>query len=229
MNHKSRGLKVLSLALLAVAGLMAFMAAGAQASEKSWLVEGKDITANQTVEAKAHVEGNLKVEKETNLEILCSKISTEDLLLITGTTEATGKVKFETCKTWQGGKDISANCKPVEPIVAGGKALIILHSVRNYILFDPETVGGKFAVIKFKEPCALPESNNVTGTLAAECLKPSNLEAVDCKQEEAEHLLKPNEPLFPTDALLYGANKPAKLTGIANVKLATGKTWAGHV
>jgi hypothetical protein len=226
MSYRSNGLKVLGLSLVAVLGLMAFLAAGAQASEQAWLVEAKDITAPQKVIGKVHVEGNLEVEKETNLEILCAVIETENLELINATVEAKGKVKFKTCKAWQAGAEKAA-CKPVEPIVAGGKARLILHNAKNYVLFEPEVAGGNFAQIKFKEPCALPEVNNVKGNLVAECLKAENLAAVDCAQEEKVHLLKANEVLF-ADALTY-ATKAAKLLGVAAVELENGKPWCGHV
>jgi hypothetical protein len=221
--------KRLGLSLVCVFGLMALMAVGAQASEKSWLVEAKDITANQLVEIKSHTEFNMKIEKETNLEILCAVTEGEDVLLITGTTVATGKIKFSKCKTWQGGAE-KAICKIAEPLVWGFKALQILHEGKVYILFEPETAGGKFGVVKFKEPCALPESNNLTGTFVTECLKPSNLEKVDCKQEEKSHILQPNEgSLFPEDHFFWGGTKVLSLRWGALWQLITGKPYCGHV
>jgi hypothetical protein len=242
MNHKSRGARVFALSFLAIAGLMAFMAVGAQASEKAWLLLGVDIPANQKVLAEAHTEGNLKVKEETNLEILCKTIETEDLLLIKSTTEAKGKVKFTNCKTWQNGADITTNCKPVEPITAGGIALLILHPVEKplvYVLFEPETVGGNFSQIKFKSPCALPETNNVKGSLVAECatlVEDKEKEPVvklivgeTCLTERVLHLLQPaSAELFKEDGLIY-AKKTAVLSGTVSVVLENGEPWCGHV
>ncbi|HEY0392135.1 MAG TPA: hypothetical protein VGC63_10520 [Solirubrobacterales bacterium] len=224
MKQKSRGLQVLSLALVAVAGLMAFMATGASAN---WFENGAEVKANKLVEVKTHVEGNLEVKEETQLEILCAVQEGEDLLLVASSNEATGKIKFKTCKTWQGGKELP-NCKPAEPIVASGKVHALLDSAKTFALLEPAVVGGNFAQIKFSPPCALPETNNVKGSLVAECLT-SALVAADCATEEAVHLLRANQTsLFEGDKLTYGT-KAALLLGIAKTNLASGLSWSGHV
>lgn len=231
MTQSSSSPRALGLSFLAALGLMAFMAIEAQASEKSWLISGADITSNQRVLLHIHTELNLKVKEETNLEILCKIIIGGFPIsptLIAGTTEGSGQVNFEACKTWQGGKE-SVNCKPFQPVLSNGKARLILHESKNYLLIEPTTKGGKLAVIEFKPPCALPESNNVKGSLVLECLKESNLAAIDCKQEETWHLFKQaNAALFSGDALLYGT-KAAVLEGIAKSILEIGSSWAGHV
>jgi hypothetical protein len=239
MNYRRNGLKVLGLSLVAVLGLMAFMAVGAQAN---WLIlEGaKVVESDAVVEVEKHTEGNLLVKEETNLEILCSVVETDPtakILLLEKSTIAHGHLIFKTCKTWQAGKE-SPNCKPVEPILAGGLAKVILHTNgENYVLFEPLTAGGNFTQLKFKEPCALPELNNVKGTFVAECgkLEPANTFVhTDCKNHEVTHLVRQaSTTLFPEDVLKYGT-KTALIDGIAAVRLAEpekfkGAAWGGHV
>jgi hypothetical protein len=61
-----------------------------------------------------------------------------------------------------------------------------------------------------------------------ECLKPSKLEPVDCKQEETVHQLRPNTTF--SDSLTYGAMaKAATLTVVATANLASGNSWCGHI
>jgi hypothetical protein len=219
------------LVIIAVLGLMGLMASGAQASEKAWLVLGADIAANQTVQLSTQTEFNLKIEKETNLEILCAVIEAEDLLLIKGTTEAKGKIKYTTCKTWQGGKDISANCKPTEPITFGIVSLLILHAGKAYLLLHPGEAGGNFGQVKFKSPCALPETNNIKGSVVHECahLKMGVVLGESCTAERVLHLLLPAPAgLFPADPLTY-AGKSAILSGVPSVVLVAGEPWSGVV
>jgi hypothetical protein len=240
MSRKSRGLKVLSLALLAVAGLMAFLAAGAQASEKSWLVLGADIGANQEVEVSTHKEIILDVAEENELEILCLNVAGDDVLLVAGTTTVTGTLLFTNCKIFQKKEEKAACNKKVnglgkvegllEPIVASGKGKLILHPEKgkNYVLFEPTVAGGNFAQIKFDPPCALPETNNVKGSLVAECLT-SALVAADCATQEIIHLLQANQTsLFEGDKLFYGT-KAAILLGVAKTELSSKEPWCGHV
>jgi hypothetical protein len=248
MSIKRNGLKVLGLSLVAVLGLMAFLSAGAQAN---WLVETVELKANEAVAAKAHTTGILTVEKK-NLEIQCTTLAGSGLKLLASSATAEGKVNFSGCKTFspiKSGKEV-AKCNPInQPISAGGKALIILHPTekgKNYILFEPATVGGKFTTIEFSGECALTETSDITGTLVAECgqLKETKLtvegkEVIDkefagedCNVEAASHLLQTApEALFTGDVLKFGANV-AKLGGIASVELEganKGKKWAGHV
>jgi hypothetical protein len=235
MSHKSRGLKVLSLAFLAIAGLMAFMATGAQASEKSWLVEGVDIAGSQKVLVGIHSLSALVVTA-LKLEIDCLTIESNDLLILPGTAvEVHGELLFSNCHVSQNGAPSAACTKHLngakvegllEPIVAKGKGRIVLTGGKNELLLEPSVAGGNFAQIKFDPSCALPETNNVKGKLLAECLKASNLEAVDCKQEEKVHLLKQGSEA--EDSLTFGTNL-AKLTGIAKAQLESERTWCGHV
>jgi hypothetical protein len=234
MSYRRNGLRALGLSLLAIAGLMAFMAAGAQAN---WLVEGVELKANETVSVATHVEGKLAVPAK-NIEFRCSTIGAEGLKLLASSEKAEGKVKFTGCTAFQISNGAEQkNCKPKEPIVAGGFALIILHpatSGQNYILFSPPKEGEKtlpFATIEVSELCALTETSPVTGSLVAECLT-SALAHEDCNTSEVTHLIQPaSTELFPSDTLKFGASA-ATLKGVAAVKLSganLNKKWAGHV
>jgi hypothetical protein len=230
MSHPKRGLKALGLSLLAALGLMAFMAAGAQAN---WLIlhNGGTSEAKATVSAKAHTEGNLKVEDSFKTEILCSTIAAQELSLGEKSTLAAGKVAFSGCKTWQSGK-AQPNCNPAEPITAGGTAHLTLHNSKNYVVFKPS--GASFAVVEFGELCALGEEVAVTGSLAAECgwLTGGAFAGLDCNVHQVEGLLRPVVPqsLLST-GLKFGANT-ASLTGSAGVRLTelfNGDAFGGHV
>jgi hypothetical protein len=252
MNYRRKGLRALGLSFLAALGLMAFMAAGAQAN---WLIlhGGKTVELKAPVAASAHTEGNLKVTDAFNTEILCNTIGAQELFLNEKSTLASGKVQFSGCKTWQltkeGNKE-QPKCKPVEPITAGGTAHLVLHktevaketfSTINYVLFVPVT-GKPFAVVEFGEECALGEEVAVTGQLGAECghLKVTELEnkevhkefvRLDCANHQVTGLLRPNQGLLG-DALKFGANN-ASLTGSASVSLSgelfNGDAFGGHV
>jgi len=219
-------------------GLMAFVAGGAQAN---WLVldpEGTTMQPDVTLSAKTHKEFVLLVAAQ-NLEILCLKVETDPsapLLLLAASTVAHGHVIFTECKTFVK-KVLSEGCKPVEPILAGGLAELILHPANgpSYILIKPLT-GLPFTILKFNAAkCALPEENEVGGDLVAECgkLEPVNTFVnVDCKTHEVTHLLQQApQALFPTAVLTFGEN-PALLHGIVDTlinspALYIGKKWGG--
>jgi len=227
MSHKRRGLKAFGLSLLAVAGLMAFMAAGAHAN---WLVEGVELAANENVAVETVVEGKLAVPAK-NVEFRCKVVEAEGLKLLAKSEKAEGKVKFKTCLAFELKTGVAVkNCNPKEPIVAGGFALLVLHNAQNYVLFEPEA-NKPFTVVEVGELCALTETSEVKGKLVAECLNEA-LAHVDCNVNELVHRLKPAPAaLFEADKLLFGAN-PATLEGVAAVKLNgvnLNKKWAGHV
>lgn len=243
MNGR-KGLRALGLSLLAVFGLMAFMAAGAQAG---WLILLGAVTDElkagevEEVQATQHVDGILLVPGALNLEILCHEISSNDILLIgsnnSALADATGKVLFNNCLT----STITpltraAKCDPVnQPIEAAGKAHIILHSGKNYVLFEPTTgLSGVFTVVKFGAECALVEDSEITGQLVAECghLSGGVFVGLDCKTHQTTGLLRQAPAaLFPSDKLQFGEQN-ATLDGIAAVTLSgknAGAGWGGHV
>jgi hypothetical protein len=104
---------------------------------------------------------------------------------------------------------LSAICKPVEPIEAAGKALIVLHEKVPYL--DLEGTGGAaFTTVVIPEGCALEGKYDVKGLILVE----------DCKgeweKELLEHLIK--EAMGPTlvlkKGLTFGAF-PASIDGSA--------------
>ncbi len=227
MSRRMHGLKGLGLALLALCGLMAAMAASAQAN---WLENGAELTANKNVTAKAHTTGKLLVSS-LNFEIRCTTVKGEGLKVVAKSGTAEGKVAFSGCTAFQisDGKE-QKNCKPSEPITAGGKALLVLHNAKNYVLFEPET-GKPFTTITLSELCALAETSDVTGSLVAECgtLSGGVFAGEDCNVARAEHLLQPAPAaLFTGDKLAFGENA-ATLQGIAAVELESKNSWAGHI
>ncbi|HKT83398.1 MAG TPA: hypothetical protein VJQ84_06130 [Solirubrobacterales bacterium] len=233
MTSIRRRAKALGLTLLSLSGLAAVFAGGALAT---WLVEGKELTTNETVALKAVTTQKIVVEKK-NLEIQCTVAAGEGITLVAKSATAEGKAKFSGCTTFSpigSGKE-SKNCKPKEPIVVGGKVLLILHESKNYALFEPATAGGKFSTLEFSELCALTESGDVTGSMGLYCEHKVGggpwLE-LSCDITGPSHELAPaSEALFPSDVLKFGANT-AKVSGDVSLELSganTGKSWAGHV
>ena len=238
MSHGKYGLRAFGLVIVAALGLMAFMAAGAQAN---WLYleAGKavELTVAEPVKVAVHEksEGNLLLSN--GIEIRCAVIEGQKLELLPGsptTATATGSVSFSTCHTFNKGTAASA-CDPTnQPIIAGGTAKVILHSdKKNYVLFSPLT-GQPFTTILFGAKCALVESSEVTGNLVAECghLVTGAFTQEDCATHAVSHLLRQAPAaLFPSDKLQFG-ELGATLDGIAAVELSgthKGASWSGEV
>jgi hypothetical protein len=232
MSYPRGRARALGLSLVVVLGLMALGASGAQGN---WLIlhNGGTSEAKVSVVVSAQSEGNIKVADAFTTEILCSTFAAQELVLTEKSTSGSGKVKFSGCKTWQSGKQ-QANCKPVEPIVAGGETHLVLHNGKNYLLYLP-TSGKSFAVVEFGELCALGEEVVVTGDLTFECghlNPPGTWLFLDCSGHQVTHLVRPVVPqsLFAA-GIKFGANS-ATLSGIAAVSLSglfLGDAWGGHI
>lgn len=235
MNYRKQGLRVFGLSILAVLGLMAFMAGGAQAN---WLIEtaGKELKENASVEVTQVGTGKLIVEKK-NIEFQCSTLTSKELKLVASSAKGEGSVEFSGCKAFSppgSGKE-SKNCNPInQPIKASGLVLVVLHEGKNYLLFE-ENGATPFATVKVGELCALVETSNVTGDLTAEC---GDLEGtpvawvfLDCSNMAVLHLIRPAPAALFPNKLKFGANE-AKLEGEASVILIgalLGKPFGGEI
>jgi len=220
-----------------VLGLMAFMAGGAHAN---WLVlhNGVVVEPDVTLSAKTHKDFTMLIPAQ-NLEILCKTIEadpTAPILLLEKSTIGHGHLIISACETFVK-KVLSAGCKPIEPILVGGLTELILHNLKNYLLYKPLT-GKPFTTIFFNPAkCALAEENEVTGSLVFECgkLEPANTFVnVDCKTHEVTHLMQQAPAaLFPSHVFKFGLN-PASLDGIVSTAiegpaLYKGDAWGGHI
>lgn len=213
--------------LLAMLTLMAAMTTDAQAN---WRIEGKQIGVleSEVVSVSPHATGKLLVPAQ-KLEISCSKFEAKELTLILFSAEASGKINFTGCTTVQNGKFV-AGCNPLEPIVAGGVANVVLSEGVNYILVKPPPGIGVFTTVKFNPAtCALVEDSEITGSARMGCLT-EELKTGDCANEQVTHLLTENAG-FSGDQLFFGENS-ATLDGVTAVKLAgakAGKKWSGTI
>jgi hypothetical protein len=239
MSYAKNGLRAFGLCLVAALGLMAFSAAGAQATT-GWLVGGNFITGNTAIHASAHTEAVLSMTLFGEpVQILCTTLETEEGTLTSGTVEGLIKLKYKNCRTLINGP-VSAPCKPVEPIEAQAKFHAILHGTPSltYLLFEPDLSGGAFAHIKFNKPCVLFPEVEVEGSFVAECLNESletmNAEALHrdlCLTDLVHHLIQeaPNQSLFGDGLFVNG--QPAHLGGITNALVTNpaGATWAVHI
>ena len=231
MRHGKHGLRAFGVVIVAALGLMAFMAAGAQAN---WLyLEGStnvEIAANEKVKVTTHREFNLLLSN--GIEIKCAAITDEDLLLVGKSSEATGELLFSACHTFLKGVAESA-CDPIgQPIEAPVKAQLILSSSKNFILVEP--ISGMFWTIEFGLKCALIETDDVTGSLVMECglLSGGSFFGEDCANHQVSHLLQQaRAEAFNVDQLKFGELK-ASLDGIAAIELAgahPNHSWSGTI
>jgi hypothetical protein len=228
MSYARQG-RGLGLCLLAVLGLMAFMAVGAQGK---WLVGAGTLSGTKEVKVKAHSELVLSVPSK-NLLKLCTEVSAGAGSLINST--PLGFIllvlSLTNCQTLINNV-VQVNCKPKEPVVMKAKGQVFLHEGEEYILLtgDEEIAGGsfRFARIDFPETCALPDTN-LSGSIVLECLNSSLGTAGNCLEHSVSHLVQQAPAaLFPGDGLLYGINA-ATVSGIGNAELTSGETWSAHV
>ena len=213
MNYRKRGLKALGLAFLAVLGLMAFSAGGAQASG-TVLVEGLSAPFTVGISGEAHnalASDSKLLILGLNMEIFCHAASVSNGLLSSSGT-GTATITFETCLAQgvSGGALTGAVCE-LENIVAKTNALVILHSGNPYVQFTPSD-GLTFATVINETECALPEEAKVKGCVVAGVER--------ANEDEVTKLIttKNIASLFGC-SLSYGANA-AHLSVDANVKLS---------
>ena len=227
------------LCLLVAAGLTMLMGSSSQALA-GWRVGGVELKAKESVGAEVHP---LKKDKKRHHvitipvlgKVLCKEfhvtIGGSGSISLTPSVDATFQIQYLGCETYDKKEVVVPSCKPTEPIKVGGKAHLILHNSRNYVLFEPEVAGGKFTTIEFGELCALVETSEIKGTLVAECLN-TELVAVDCATESVHHLIEPAPAeLFSTDTLKFGANSMT-FEGITDTWLSgtnAGKNFSGTV
>lgn len=237
MSHAKLRCRTLGLSLFIVLGPMVFMATGAQAN---WFVlhQGKTVEPDVTLSASSVSELNLLVAAQ-KLEILCKTIETDPeapVLLLEKSSISHGHFNLKSCKTWQSGKE-SPGCKPIEPILTGGLARLILHNGKTYGLLEPLT-GKAFTIIKFNEAkCALSPENEVTGSVVDECghlNPPGTWVGLDCALDAVTQLgRQAPAALFPTDSLKFGENT-ALVDGITALKISgpalyLGDAWGGQI
>ncbi len=241
MSSAMRRINVLALALLALCSLTALMATSAQAN---WLESGAEVMSNKNVLLKAHTTTKLVVSS-LNFEIRCTTLKAEGAKIVAKSTVGEGKVAFSGCTAFQISTGTEQkNCKPSEPIKAGGKSLIVIlatkfgdaSSLRVFLLLEPEA-GKPFTTIVLPELCALAETSEVTGSLVAECgsLSGGVFVGENCNVARVEHLQRQAPAGLWRGAthteqaeheLCFGENK-AKLEGILADELESKNSWAG--
>lgn len=220
------GSRTLGACLLAVLGLSAFMAGGAQGS---WLVGEGLLVDEKPLKAQAHNELILNVPSKL-LEKLCtevhlgggSKVSPFPLsymLLV---------LHLENCQTISQHK-VVPGCKPTEPVVMKAHGTLIHHGGEDYLLLTPDdAVNNRFGRLDFPvATCALPDTN-LSGSIVLQCLTQALSQSGTCLSHEKSHLVsEAPSVLFPGHGLLYGASA-ATLSGILNLELTSGENWSGH-
>jgi hypothetical protein len=216
MSHSKHVLRGLCLGLLAALGLIAFVAASAQA-QTGWLLNKAFIKETTTIDAGIHPlkaeDKELHLVLETELpavgliKLLCEKLVTDDGLLFAGEkAEGSLTLLLTVCKT-EIKEKVSAACKPKEPIEVKVKFRAILHTVnpivggkegthdgKTYLLFEPGETGKPFTTLHFSEECAFGETIVISGDFVTECLNESlekNISTTDyCLSDFTHHLIQ---------------------------------------
>ncbi len=235
MNHRIRGL---GLSLLAALGLMSFVAAGAQAV--TWDVGGSEIKTDLLIDGKLKETGVLLVPAAgVNLEVRCTTLDVElDSRLLAVPNDALVFLLFLNCTAFRHTDGAALpNCVPTVDLV---NALVkpFLHNNVVKLLATPHT-GTTFTKVKFnEETCALPPSNNVTGSVVFEC-ENGSLVLRSCAFAAVNQLIRPVShatqlSLYPTDVLKFGLNVALLLKGEAEIFMheksgAAGKTLAALI
>jgi hypothetical protein len=220
MNYRKQGLKALGLSFVAALGLMAFTAAGAQASG-SFLIAGLGAFTNVPITGVAEntLTSRLLILK-LNLEIFChaGKVTNGS---ISSNGHGSATIVFEGCLA-QGvsgttGLLTGSACTMERNIEAKVLALVVLHNTKPYILFSPAE-GEAFALV-LEHTCPLPEHALIKGSVVASIANPDI--------DEVKKLIstKGMLTLFTADKLFYGANE-AHLEADAIVEL-TGSPHGG--
>ncbi len=229
MNLKMHGLKVLGIALITALGLMAFTAAGAQATGE-WKIGGQTMTALGITEES--FTGNLGTGikrlfliKSLNIEIKCSAWQALNAL-IRGHGHLKLRDLLKICKVFAdegeepelsacGVKSTGKAAGEIETVEIEGE--VILSEGTNYVLTKP-AVAGPFATIEITgAACAEKGSYPLTGTV------------VYALGTEAKELFITPVKEFTGDGLKFGENK-AFMGGAALLQLTgakTGAAWTG--
>jgi hypothetical protein len=203
----------------------------------NWRVNGGETFVNQSLEVFQASTFKLLVPKQ-GYEIFCKEMASEGPQTIFAlSSEGKGALKFSSCKTLFEGTE-QPNCKPVEPIVVGIKANLILHNSLTYVLFSPTAenkFGEKiFALIKTTGLCIPFEEITVRGTMVAECLNGElKTGAKYCESETVTHYLQQaSAELFTENPLRLGKEptvSPVSFDGVVGVRLFSGNQWSGII
>jgi hypothetical protein len=232
MSHSKLGLKVLVPCLLAVLSAMALTAAGAQA-KGHWFVNLALLTKTIRVGALEPIDGLLLSTfgaGNTAIEILCSKVLVHDGLLFSDGSSL-GEILFSKCATYLKKEGTPTDiCKPLEPILAKVKNLLIHHSNDTYILFSAHS-GLVLVILHLGDLCPAGEEIVVSGHAVAECglLLEGLWHHEDCSNEKVEHEIRqaPDGLFSASDKLSYGI-RAASLHGDGKLVLDgehVGQKW----
>ncbi len=229
MNLKMQGLKVFGIALIAALGLMAFTAAGAQATGE-WKIAGKTLT--ELGIAKESFTGKLGAGikrlfliKTLNVEIKCSVWQAIGALIRSGGhfnlsvllaacnvyDDEVGEPELSACGVKSTGKaagEIQTEAIDGEIILSGGLNYVLEKPVSGSTLTTIEITGAS---------CPLKGTYPVTGT------------SVSQLGGEAKELSLTPIKEFTGDGLKIGENK-AFMAGAVLLQLSgakTGATWTG--
>lgn len=237
MSQGRHGIKVLGLSLIAALGLMAFMAAAAQAGE--FKVEGSTFTSKAI--SSESVSGSVGAGKllvpGLALTFKCTGGTASGTVLLGGTVHAT--ILFSGCEV-EGNKF----CKIYETkakmeteleadrgfIVASGLGEIVLMEGKHYILVSSgATPFSTIYLTRSTKGCTLPLEEPVSGSTVF--FAPNALTML--KEQTLSTMTQTElEKLFSADVLKYG-NQTAWLdeggtTNAAFTGANKGKTWGGE-
>jgi len=226
MINAKRGLRVLRLAMLTTLGVMAFVAAGAQAQ-----LPGESKAGTFTINLGAALLATLTGHQERagkllvagrNLDINCNAAEVLEGKINSSTEALVGILFLECTALEHNTNNPLTGCNIIEPVSglkgairALGKFLPILHGVNTYVLAEPEEIGGNLAVVTFEsgKGCVLPLSNPVKGSVTTQVI--SGLEGSEplLTFSQAIQELTGDKLLFGTFPAFMNSSFVVKLTG----------------
>jgi hypothetical protein len=233
--------KAFGLTLMAVIGLMAFAALGAQAENltptthahgdflvlgSSALAVGVKLTGEQVGE------GSFLIPNKS-FEFVCKKGIVTSAEIKAGLGEAHASVEFKECKVFKitnthpyilEGEITPCTNALVQPITANFIVLVVKHGGEVYLVGEPLTNplgGGSFTTIEFSpSTCALPEAATIKGTIGAKRDNANSQLTHTLDLKTSETLVNGqgthDVQLLLGTALSYGGNL-AYITGKVNV------------
>jgi len=206
MRNRKDGFKILGLCSLAVLGLMAFVAATAQAKGE-FAILGKAIGSAETIVGSAEGKSTFLVPS-LGMELVCEKATVEGTIKTGGHGEQT--LNFTSCTT-----PPTPTCSVVEPIVANFLTLVLEHAGEKWILFTPPTGSKNFTIIKFKSGtgCPLPLNNELTGSFIALIGPESSKQLLEFKSDKATQELFGTKYSFGTQPAFLDMSVIWELSG----------------
>jgi hypothetical protein len=198
-----RTIRVLLMSLLGVLTLSGVMAAGAQAAEQSWMLNGESMPAISLKEESISLSGALNILVSGKFTVECKAVENVGKIFENGGDEL--KAKLNKCEVLK-----APACKVSVPVTMEAKFEPIPVSSTYYDKLVPLKEGSPLMTLKLGKECAFGEEVAVNGSVAAEM----SLEA------------KEKQPLTFSESISKKVNEGLKSQSEAELGLKTSTSTA---